>query len=286
MEAVKKPLEPDPGDEMRMAAVRGKATQVKHSVFQETAAAVARRFGVSVKALRVYEEEGLLKPARTVAGWRIYRQPELERLSAILALKQLGLPLKRIGELLRGHGDLAAALALQEAALEEARSEAEHALALVRAARAKLADRRSLSPDELGNLVRSTAMSEFKWTDKMEELAQKHYTQEQLRELRARPFTAEDQARVSAAWAEVFADIEALGPNADPGSDAALAIGRRARDLINEFTQGDPALFKAVTGMKRDMMADPEIAKQGPGTPQSSAFLGRIFEALKQREAP
>lgn len=267
-----------------MMAVRGKATQVKHSVFQETAAAVARRFGVSVKALRVYEEEGLLKPARTVAGWRIYRQPELERLSAILALKQLGLPLKRIGELLRGH-DLAAALALQEAALEEARNEAEHALTLVRAARAKLADRRSLSPDELGNLVRSTAMSEFKWTDKMEQLAQNHYTQEQLRDLRARPFTAEDQARVSAAWAKVFADIEALGPNADPGSDAALEIGRRAQALINEFTQGDPALFKAVTGMKKDMMADPELAKQGPGTPQTSAFLGRVFEELKLRDA-
>jgi DNA-binding transcriptional MerR regulator len=139
---------------------------MKANVFQETAAAVARRFGVSVKALRVYERAGLLKPARTVAGWRIYRQLELERLSAILALKQLGLPLKRIGELLKGEGDLAAALALQEAALEAAKADAEDALRLVRAARAKLAAQRSLSPDELSHLVRSTAMSEFKWNDK------------------------------------------------------------------------------------------------------------------------
>jgi DNA-binding transcriptional MerR regulator len=258
---------------------------MKPNVFQETAAAVAKRFGVTVKALRVYEDQGLLKPARTVAGWRIYRQPELERLSAILALKQLGLPLRRIGELLRGSGDLAAALELQETALEDARSEAEHALKLVRAARARLADRRSLSPDELGNLVRSTAVSEFKWTEKMEAIAQKHYTQEQLRELRSRPLSAEDQARVSVAWTKVFADIEALGPNADPGSEAALDIGRRARALINEFTKGDPALLKAVTGMKREMMADPEIERQGPGTPQTSAFLGRALEELKLREA-
>jgi DNA-binding transcriptional MerR regulator len=258
---------------------------MKPSVFQETAAAVAKRFGVSVKALRVYEDAGLLRPARTMAGWRIYRQPELERLSAILALKQLGLPLKRIGELLRGSGDLAAALALQEAALEDARSEAEQALRLVRAARAKLAGRQSLSPDELGNLVRSTAMSEFKWNDKLEALAQKHYTPEQLQALRARPFTAEDQARVSAAWAQVFADIDALGANANPASEQALEIGRRAQALINEFTQGDPALLKAVTGMKRDMMADPEIARQGPGTPAHMAFLGRVFEELKLRDA-
>ena len=256
---------------------------MKASVFQETAAAVARRFGVSVKALRVYEREGLLKPARTVAGWRIYRQGELERLSVILALKQLGLPLKRIGELLKGEGDLAAALALQEAALEDAKAEAEEALKLVRAARAKLAEKRSLSPDELGNIVRSTAMSEFKWNDKMEALAQKHYTPEQLAELRARPFTAEDQARVSAAWAQVFADIDALGPNADPACDAALAIGRRAQALIREFTQGDPSLFKAAGAVNREMIADPDLASQAQMPPATWAFMGRVFEELKKR---
>jgi len=258
---------------------------MKTSVFQETAAAVAKRFGVSVKALRVYEEAGLVKPARTISGWRIYRQPELERLSAILALKQLGLPLKRIGELLRGSGDLSAALALQEEALVGAKAEAERALSLVRAARAKLADRKSLSPDELGNLVRSTAMSELKWNDKMEAMAQKHYTPEQLQKLRARPFSTEDQERVSAAWAAIYADIDALGPSAEPGSEKALQIGQRAKALIDEFTQGDPAMFKAVTAMKKDMMADPQIARQGPGTPAGSAMLGRILAELKLKDA-
>jgi MerR family transcriptional regulator, thiopeptide resistance regulator len=255
---------------------------MKASVFQETAAAVARRFGVSVKALRVYEREGLLKPARTIAGWRIYRQPELERLSAILALKQLGLPLKRIGDLLKGEGDLAAALALQEAALEDAKADAEEALRLVRAARAKLAERRSLSPDELSSIVRRTAMSEFKWNDKMEALAQKHYTPEQLAELRGRAFTAEDQARVSAAWAQVYADIDALGPNADPASNAALEIGRRAQALIRQFTEGDPALFKAAGAVNREAMADPDLAAQMP-PPATWTFMGRVFEELKKR---
>jgi MerR family transcriptional regulator, thiopeptide resistance regulator len=256
---------------------------MKPNVFQETAAAVAKRFGVSVKALRIYEELGLLKPARTVSGWRIYRQPELERLSAILALKQLGLPLKRIGELLRGAGDLSAALALQEAALVDAKAEAEQALKLVRAARAKLADKKSLSPDELANLVRSTAMSDFKWNDKMEALAQKHYTPEQLEALRSRNFTAADQERVSAAWDRVFADIDALGADPDPSSPQAFDIGRRAQALIHEFTQGDPALFKAVAGMKRDMLADPELAAQHPGSPARMAMLGRIFEELRKQ---
>lgn len=257
---------------------------MKPNVFQETAAAVAKRFGVSVKALRIYEDAGLLKPARTMAGWRIYRQSEIERLSVILALKQLGLPLKRIGELLHGAGDLAAALALQEAALEDAKAEAEQALRLVRAARAKLAEKRSLSPDELGQLVRSTAMSEMKWNEKMEALAQKHYSPEELAELRARPFTADDQARVSAAWAQVYADIDALGADADPTSDAALEIGRRAQALIAEFTQGDPALFKAAGAVNRELMQnpDPEIAKHMP-SPAQWRFMQSVFEELRRR---
>lgn len=124
-------------------------------------------------------------------------------------------------------------------------------------------------------------MSEFKWDEKMEALAQKHYTPAQLQQLRARSFSEADQARVSAAWTQIYADIDALGDGADPASPAALDIGRRAQALIAEFTQGDAGMFAALGGMKRDMMADPEIARRGPGTPQSMAFLGRVFAQLK-----
>lgn len=256
---------------------------MKPSLFEESATAVARRFGVSAKALRIYERMGLLKPPRTEAGWRVYRQAECERISAIVALRRLGLPLKRIGEVLRGKGDLAHVLALQEAALEEARDTAEEALALIRAARAKLANRRSLSPDELSNLVRRTAMSEMRWSPKLDALAQKHYTKEQLAELKSRDFTAADQTRVSAAWEQIYADLDALCAGADPASEAALAIGRRAYALIEEFTQGDPSLFKAVTGMKKDIMADPETASLVGGPKVGFALLGRVFSELQRR---
>ena len=123
-------------------------------------------------------------------------------------------------------------------------------------------------------------MSEMKWSPKMEALAQKHYTPEQLQEIRARPFTAEDQARVSAAWAQVFADIDALGSNPDPTTPQALDIGRRAQALIAEFTQGDPAMFKAAGAMNREAMTDPELAKQLPGAAHWQ-FMGKVFEVLK-----
>lgn len=124
-------------------------------------------------------------------------------------------------------------------------------------------------------------MSEMKWSPKMEALAQKHYTPEQLHGLRTREFTAEDQARVGAAWTKVFADIDALGASADPSSAKALEIGRRAQALIGEFTQGDPALFQAAGAMNREAMNDPELSKDMPTTMSHWQFLGRVFEALK-----
>ena len=126
-------------------------------------------------------------------------------------------------------------------------------------------------------------MTNFKWTPKMETLAQKHYTPEQLQKLSTRTFTPEDQARVSAAWAGVYDDIAALGAAAAPASATALAIGRRAHALIMEFTQGDAALFKAVGAMKTEMMKDPEIVRQGPGTPAQFQMLGRIMGELRKR---
>jgi effector-binding domain-containing protein len=57
---------------------------------------------VSVKALRYYDEIGLLKPADVdrFTGYRYYSVDQLPRLNRILALKDLGFSLERIAQLL------------------------------------------------------------------------------------------------------------------------------------------------------------------------------------------
>jgi len=37
------------------------------------------RLGVSAKALRLYEQRGLIAPLRTAAGWRVYGPDEMAR---------------------------------------------------------------------------------------------------------------------------------------------------------------------------------------------------------------
>lgn len=55
---------------------------------------------VTAKALRQYDRLRLLKPSRTVAGYRVYAESDVHRLEQIVALKFLGLPLKQIKRLL------------------------------------------------------------------------------------------------------------------------------------------------------------------------------------------
>lgn len=61
---------------------------------------LARAGGVTVRTLHHYEEIGLLRPARTEAGHRLYGDDEVERLYRIIQLRRLGLSLGEIGRAL------------------------------------------------------------------------------------------------------------------------------------------------------------------------------------------
>lgn len=78
-----------------------------------TIAEVARVSNVSSRTLRHYDQLGLLEPAWTGHnGYRYYGQPELLRLQRILLLRELGLGLETIGEVLDGQADTLEALAV------------------------------------------------------------------------------------------------------------------------------------------------------------------------------
>jgi DNA-binding transcriptional MerR regulator len=63
---------------------------------------VSRRLGLNTQTLYFYERIGLIpNPRRTAAGYRLYDQPDLERLSFITQAKTLGLSLDEIKELLK-----------------------------------------------------------------------------------------------------------------------------------------------------------------------------------------
>ncbi len=73
---------------------------------------MAREFGVSLRALRFYEERGLLHPSRR-GTTRLYSNRDRSHLQMILKGKQLGFSLSEIREILAGCGNMMKGWALE-----------------------------------------------------------------------------------------------------------------------------------------------------------------------------
>jgi DNA-binding transcriptional MerR regulator len=61
---------------------------------------LARRAGVSQRALRYYEEQGLLRPNRRLSGYREYSEADIDTVRDIRALLAAGLGTATIAEVL------------------------------------------------------------------------------------------------------------------------------------------------------------------------------------------
>lgn len=80
---------------------------------------LSRRTGVSVKTLRFYSDEGLLPPAgRSRSGYRLYTEEHALRVELIRALREAGIGLEEISQVLRREMTLADALQLHLGAVE------------------------------------------------------------------------------------------------------------------------------------------------------------------------
>ncbi len=110
---------------------------------------LAREFGVTLRALRFYEDKGLISPRRDGLS-RLYSEMDRKRLELILKGKRLGFTLSEIRALVAAHegngGAKAPALALtrdrclsQLAQLERQRSEIDEAITELRDTAERLA---------------------------------------------------------------------------------------------------------------------------------------------------
>jgi DNA-binding transcriptional MerR regulator len=114
----------------------------------------ARRLGVSAKALRLYEQRGLVTPARNPVGWRSYGPAEMARGAEIVALRALGLSLAQVVRVLQGDAEgLEPALAAHQAALEGRARQLAGTIEQVRRVRTDLDQGQTPTVEELTHLL-------------------------------------------------------------------------------------------------------------------------------------
>jgi DNA-binding transcriptional MerR regulator len=197
---------------------------------------VARRTGLTSRALRFYEARGLLKPLRTYSGRRLYGRGELERIQQILALKRAGLTLAQIGKLTaRGNMDLRAIVDAQLKTIEERKAELDEARALLLSVKSRIDRGEPVDAATFCSLIRQgdTIMQEETW----KKILSEHYTPEEMEHWKSNPPPADfDQAEYTRKWQDLWDRIDAALP-LDPKSEQAQAFVAEWNALLGPFKQ-------------------------------------------------
>jgi DNA-binding transcriptional MerR regulator len=204
--------------------------------------------GVTVRTLHHYDRLGLLRPRRTESGYRLYRESDLDRLEQIVALKFVGLPLKRIKTLLdRDNLELAEALPRQRLVLEAKRKLIDRAIHAIEDAERTLATGQRPDAAILKKIIEVIEMQDNpNWSEK-------YYSEEALAKLKEKQkeWTPELQEQSTKRWTELYRDVEA-SHDENPASPKTQALAARWAALIKEFTGGDPEITKGLNAVWKD----------------------------------
>lgn len=249
-----------------------------------TAKQITDLTGVSTKALRLYEQRGLISPGRTTAGWRVYGLDEIVLLHKIQTLKLLGFSLAEVSGLLRDGIAIDKLLDAQEVLLKEQKTRLNVALEVVHKAQIRLSSEASLSTDDLIELTKETlVISEYEWTEADQKLADRHYTKTQQDQIVKHKMSEAFQAEVDELWTGIFEDIEKLkdGPTDTP---EALEIARRWLKASDVFHQGDAEMSKASDAWYEDGYSNPETAESMPFPKETWEFAKAALAALEAAE--
>lgn len=120
---------------------------------------LAAEAGLTVRALHHYDRIGLVRPAgRTTIGHRLYTEADVRRLYQVLALRQLGLGLDQIANVLAGTVSMARVLAAHRDCLAAQLVAMQDLHALVAALVATAENRPDISADHFLGLIRRTVM--------------------------------------------------------------------------------------------------------------------------------
>jgi len=228
---------------------------------------LARRTGVSVRALHHYDEIGLLSPShRSEAGYRLYAEADVQRLQQIRSLRMLGFSLEATGEFLR-RPDVTP----------------DHVLRLHIAHLKGQIERQQSLCDRLERVAGRWRSEEKVPTEEFLQIIEeinmfeKYYTPEQMAELKQREqaLGPEHIRGVEAEWPRLMEEMQAeMDRGTDPADERVQRLARRWKELVEEFTGGDPGITKSLGRMYQE-----ETAVHGMDTGNMRILMGYVQKA-------
>lgn len=237
-----------------------------------TIKALADLAGVTTRALRWYDKEGLLKPCRaTEAGYRLYGPGEVDRLQQILFYRELGLELGEIRRILDDPGfDRKAALQSHLGALEERRTRLD---SLILTVQNTLKGGHNMSDKEKFEGFQEKALRENE--EKYGTEIRQKYGEDTIKKSNKmfQNLTEEQFAEMNAIAEEIQTRLEqAVTAGLDPAGEEGLALGALHRKWL-DFTWPSYSP-EAHRGLGEMYVADERFTAHYDGkTPGCAAFL-------------
>ena len=189
--------------------------------------------GVTARALHHYDRLGLLKPKRTPAGYRAYSARDFEKLEQIIALKFIGVPLKKIRFFTtRTAEGLANALRAQRQTLEAKRQLLDQAIAAIGEAENVVRAGEGADPVLYRRIIEVIEMqnNSDEWHKKYDSLVQAKIE-------RLKSIAPNEMIELRKQWAVLVGDIQqALGE--EPGGAKAQELAARWVSLLERLMGG------------------------------------------------
>jgi DNA-binding transcriptional MerR regulator len=243
---------------------------------------VARMSKVTSRTLRHYDAIGLLRPAHVGSnGYRFYEQEQLLRLQQILLLRELGLGLGAIAEVLAGERDQVAALRQHERWLHTERDRLGRlADTVYRTIRQLQGEHEMSAPEMFEGFADRAAQLE-------EDLVAEHGdgVREHFRHARqaTQEWTKQDYLDAQRRGEDIDDQVLAvMRSGAAPDSDAALEVMAQHYQEVAQFWTPDRASY---TGLGRTYVDNPEFkARYDATAPGLAEYLRDATAAYaKQR---
>lgn len=206
---------------------------------------LARLTGLSVRTLHHYEEIGLLAPSqRTASGHRLYDADGVMQLQKVLALKQLGMSLEEIRSWLGSHQfSVVDALRAQRMRVAEQIDMLKSVARRLEVIEKRMCAAKEISVDDVLEALEANAMFE------------KYYTKEQLAQLeeRGKQLGADHIKQVEQEWPQLIAKVkDAKARGVNPADPEMQALAKRWKELVEEFTGGDPGITQSLANMYKN----------------------------------
>ncbi|WP_433288889.1 MerR family transcriptional regulator [Pseudonocardia sp. CA-142604] len=224
--------------------------------------------GLTVRALHHFDEIGLLRPAtRSQAGHRLYTADDVRRLYQIIALRQLGMPLRGIIQALDGHvDDLARAIDRQLEHVDQVISRQHQVRRRVLAIRRGIHQAQQPSIDQLIDAMEAIMHAGYFTPDQLARARQRHQE----------PGFAETFSDWQVRCAHLVDEIKAeIQRGTDPADPAAQALARRWNETMQEMIGDDRQILSAIYA-KIDGKG-PEAATHGVLDAIAWDYLKRAF---------